>query len=117
MFKTKCNDFLEAISQMRESAIEKDVQEALKNEHEPYVDELIKTKQLLILEETEKVEDKIRQLREGLAETIASYEEKTRKAIEDDKANVMQRAKARASESYDSFILGVSKLVDDTKIN
>ena len=117
MFKTKCNDFLDAISQMREAAIEKNVQEALQNEHQPYVEELIKTKQLLIKEETEKVEEEIKKLREGLNVKVASYEEKTSNAIEEDKIKVSQRARENACANYDKFILGVSKLVDETKIN
>lgn len=116
MFKTKCNDFLDAISQMREVAIEKNVQEALQKEHQPYVDELIKTKQLLIKEETDKVEEQIKKLREDLVVKINSYEEKTSVAIENDKVKVCQRAREIACANYDKFILGVSKLVDETEI-
>ena len=116
MFRTKCNDFLDAISQMREEAIEKNVQEALRECHLPYVEELIKTKELLIVEETEKVEKQIEELRNNLKAKIASYEEKTCKAIEEDKEKVARVARENACANYDKFILDVSRLVDETQI-
>lgn len=117
MFKTKCNDFLDSISKMREEAIEKKVQDALQKEHQPYVEELVKTKQLLISEETEKVEEEVKKLRENLKAKVESYEEKTNKAIAADKEKVTKKARELACENYDKFILGVSRLVDETQIN
>lgn len=117
MFKTKCNNFLDSISKMREEAIEKKVQETLQKEHQPYVEELIKTKQILIEEETQKVEEEIEKLRKSLSAKVASYEERTNRAIEEDKEKVTKKARDLACESYDKFILGVSRLVDETQIN
>lgn len=116
MFKTKCNDFLDSISKMREEAIEKNVQNALQKEHKPYVDELIKTKDLLIVEETEKVEKEIEELRKALKAKIVFFEERTNKAIAEDKEKVSKQAREAACKHYDKFILDVSRLVDETQI-
>lgn len=117
MFKTKCNDFLDSISKMRNDAIEKSVQETLQKEHVPYVAELTKTKETLIAEETEKTEQRISSLREELAQKINSFEEKAKVAIQENKKKVENHAREEASKSYDKFILGVSQLVDEAKIN
>ena len=117
MFKTKCTDFLETISKMREAAVEKSVHEALVNEHQPYVAELTKAQQILVIEETQKTEEEIKKLREALAVKVATYEQRTQEAIADDKARVERTARNAASAKYDEFILGVSKLVDETEIN
>ena len=117
MFKTKCNDFLDAISQMRETAIEKSVQEALQNEHQPYVAELTKAQQILVIEETQRVEDEIKRLRENLATKIATFEQSTKDAIAEDRVRVERTARNAACAKYDEFILGVSRLVDETEIN
>lgn len=117
MFKEKCTNFLDDISKMRESALEKSVQEALQKDHQPYVEELIKTKNALIAEENEKLEAKIKQLREEYDAKVVSYEETTEKAIEEDKLRVEAAAIKTAAEKYDKFILGVSLLIDETKID
>ena len=117
MFKTKCNDFLDAISKMREEAIEKSVKEAIETEHQPYVAELTKAKQLLVVEETRKTEEEIKKLQDNLKVKLAAYEQTTQEAIAEDKIKVEKNARKVASAKYDEFILGVSKLVDETQIN
>lgn len=117
MFKTKCITFLDSISEMRNIAIEKKVQEALQTEHQPYVDELQKTKETIIAEESKKAEEAINAIRNELAKKIEGYEEKARVAIQEDKERVEEKARLLACNQYDNFILGVSKLVDETKLN
>lgn len=117
MFKEKCINFLDGISEMRNVAIEKKVQQALQTEHQPYVEELQKAKQAVIAEETEVAEAKIKAIREELAKKVGSYEEKARMAIKKDKERVEKSAREKACEQYDSFILSVSRLVDKTQLD
>lgn len=117
MFKEKCTEFLDSITQMRETEIERNIQDALQKEHIPYVDELNKTKKLLIEEETQKAEEEIKRIRERLLAKVEAYEAKAKTAIQEDKEKVIQKAKRKAKEKYDNFILGVSRLVDETEKN
>lgn len=117
MFKTKCITFLDGISEMRNQAIEKKVQEALETEHKPYVEELQKAKEAVIAEDTRKAEAMIKAIREELNAKVHAHEEKARLAIQKDKERVETKARESACAQYDNFILSVSRLVDKTQLN
>lgn len=117
MFKSECTAFLDVLTLKRKEAIEKSVKEELQKRHDPFVEELQKTKKNLIEEETAKTEAEIEKLRLKLQQKIDVWEEKANKAIMEDKAKVEIEARNKIREQYDSFILNVCRLVDETKIN
>lgn len=115
-FRNECNRFLDTISSMRSSAINKAVDEAIANEHEPYVVEMSNACDALIAEETQKTADIIRNLQADLERKVEHYKTQKDNAIADHKVRVVATASEKAKVEYDTFILGVSKLIDETKI-
>lgn len=116
MFKQTCTNFLNNITALRSSAVNKAVTEAIQNEHEPYEKDLIATRDALIVEERTKTAELIRTLQADLERKIQGYTEDTSKAIENNKNRVIATATVKAKAAYDAFILDVSKLVDNSKI-
>lgn len=117
MFKQKCNDFLDAITSLRTTAINEAVNKALATTHAKYVEELTSAKNSYIAEEREKTQAKILALQAELDRKVVSCTKETEMAITTHKEKIVEDAKVKASAEYDNFILGVSKLVDSTHIN
>lgn len=117
MFKNECNKFLDTITAMRSTAVNQAIEEAIKNEHTPYAEQMIAARNAVIEEEKQKTAELIKTLQADLERKINSYTEETDKAIADNKKRVSEVAEAKAKVAYDNFILGVGKLVDETKIN
>lgn len=116
MFKQKCDEFLGTITNLRTVAINQAVNEAIRLEHTPYEVELLATRDAVIAEEKNKVAEQIRALQADLERKINAYTNETSVAIEANRKRVADAAEVKAKASYDTFILGVSKLVDDAKI-
>ncbi len=116
MFKNTCDSFLGNILAMREKAIADAAQKAIVEEHQPYAEQLIATKNELIAKEREKAEEQIALIRAELQRKIDYLNAETESAIAKNKVSVVAVAEANAKAAYDSFILGVGKLVDETNI-
>lgn len=117
MFNKECNNFLDTITNIRNTAITQAVNDAIAREHTPYATKLLSTRDLVIAEERKKTEEMIESLKLSLANTIAKITTETETAVSQHKANVTAKATQAARASYDTFILGVSKLVDETNNN
>ncbi len=117
LFKSECNKFLDTITAMRSTAITTAIEEAIKNEHVPYAEQMVVARNAVIEEEKQKTAELIKTLQADLERKINSYTEETDKAIADNKKRVSDVAEAKAKAAYDGFILGVGKLVDETKID
>lgn len=116
VFKDECTRFLDNIVSLRSTAINNAVNDALAKEHTPYERELIARRDALITERRVKLAEIIRTMQADLEKEIAGYNEETSKAIEEDKNRIIAEATKKASAQYDNFILGVGKLVDETKL-
>lgn len=116
-FKTKCDSFLQEVTQMREMAIQQSVDIALQTQHEPYKTQLKRTCDDYVASENQAFEKMVESLRQERDNRINAKVTSTENAIAEHKASVTERAKASAKTEYDNFILGVSALVDKTKIN
>lgn len=117
MFKQECTKFLDTITAMRTSAISQAVAEAVRVEHIPYVEQVTAARNAVIAEETRKTEERIRALQEDLKLKTNAYTAETERAIADHRQRVTNTATEKAKAAYDGFILGVGKLVDETKID
>lgn len=116
MFKTECTRFLDNVTALRSSAVNKAVAEAIQNEHNPHERDLITARDAVIVEKRKKVAEQIRILQENLEREVNTITVETGKAIADHKERIVSKATAKAQADYDTFILGVSKLVDATNL-
>lgn len=116
-FKAKCDNFLQDVTQMRASAISQAVDLALQTQHEPYKTQLVKTRDEFVAAENQAFEKMVASLKEEHDKRVNEKMYATETAISEHKATVTARAEASAKAEYDNFILGVSALVDKTKIN
>ena len=116
-FKTKCDAFLQDVTQMRASAISQAVDLALQTQHEPYKAQLTKQRDEYVLAENQAFEKMVASLRQEHDKRVNAKTVATETAISEHKASVTAKAEASAKAEYDNFILGVSALVDKTKIN
>jgi len=117
MFKNTCENFMDSIVAMRAKAISDATAKALIEIHQPYAEQLIAKKNDIIASERQKVEDQISLLRAELERKVAYYNADTDSAIEKNKVSVIASAEANAKAKYDTFILGVGKLVDETNLD
>jgi hypothetical protein len=116
-FKTKCDAFLQDVTQMRTSAISQAVALALQTQHEPYKAQLVKERDEFVRTENQAFEKMVASLKEEHDKRVTEKTIATETAISEHKTSVTARAEASAKAEYDNFILGVSALVDKTKIN
>lgn len=116
-FKTKCDAFLQDVSQMRASAISQAVDLAIQTHHEPYKAQLIKARDEFVVAENQAFEKMVEALKKEHDERVSTKIATTESAIAEHKKTVTVKAEASAKAEYDNFILGVSALVDKTKIN
>lgn len=116
MFKTKCDEFLSSISSMRSSAISTAVNEALCKIHNPYVAEVNQTTNDLVEEEKKKTGQIIAKLQAELENKINMYRTDANNAIKQHREKISLEAETKAKANYDTFILGVSQLIDKTNI-
>lgn len=116
MFKQTCTNFLNNITALRSTAIDKAVNEAVSRDHIPYEKELIEVRDVVILEKRTKTAEMIKALQADLEREVNDINSQTSKAIHDHKERIVAAATAKAKAEYDTFILDVSKLVDKTNI-
>lgn len=116
MFKTECNRFLDNITSLRSSAVNKAVTDALEKEQKPYEQEVIAVRDALIVEERAKTAELIKTLQADLERKVKEYTDDANKSIVTHKERVVETATVKAKAEYDNFILEVSKLVDKTNI-
>lgn len=117
MFKQECNKFLDNITAMRAAAITQAVTAALAREHTPYANEMAAARDAVIAEERQKTAELIKTLQADLERKVNDYMEETSKKIAENKERVSKVAEVKAKAVYDTFILGVGKLVDEAKID
>lgn len=116
MFKTECTRFLDSITALRTSAVNKAVTEALTNEHNPYERDMVAARDAVIVEKRKRVAEQIRVLQANLEREVETITVETSNAITDHKERVVANATKKAQAQYDNFILDVSKLVDATNL-
>jgi hypothetical protein len=116
-FKTKCDSFLQDVTQMRASAVSQAVEVALQTQHEPYKSELVRARDEFIASENQAYEKMVESLKQERDKRIQAKATTTETAIAEHKSSVTAKAEASAKAKYDNFILGVSALVDKTEIN
>lgn len=116
MFRQKCDEFLSSLTSMRSAAIQKAVSEAINTVHTPYVEKVNAETRALIDAERKKTEELIANIRKESDAQIEKYSSDTKIAIEKHREMVSEEASTTAKANYDTFILGVSKLIDETNI-
>jgi hypothetical protein len=116
-FKTTCGDFLAEVKQMRDSAIAQAVQSALQTEHEPYKAQLVKARDEFVVAEKQACEKLVEQIKAECEKKCQAKISATETAIAENRTSVTATAEASAKTEYNNFILGVAKLIDETKIN
>ena len=116
MFKQKCDEFLTSITTLRSTAINQAVAEAIRLEHTPFEVELLARRDAVIAELKAKTAEEIRILQERLESNINAFTTETSAKLENHRKLIADAAEEKAKASYDTFILGVSKLVDDAQI-
>lgn len=116
MFRQKCEEFLSSLTSMRTAAIQKAVAEAVNTVHIPFVEKVTEETRVLIDEERKKTEELIANLKKESEARISKYNSDTKQAIDKHKVMVSEEATKTAKANYDTFILGVSQLIDKTNI-
>lgn len=116
VFRDECTRFLDNITALRSTAINTAVNNAIQTEHIPYERDIIAKRDALIAEKRTKLAELIRSLQADLDREIAGYNEETSNTIAEHKNKVVTEATEKAKVHYDNFILGVGKLVDETKL-
>lgn len=116
VFKNECSKFLDTVTTLRKATIERETQKAIELKHDPYKNEMERVRDEVIAQENAEAERQIRAIQERRDSKIQTYRIETAKAVETHRTNLIAETTARVSKDYDNFILGVSKLVDDTNI-
>ena len=117
LFKSECDKFLENIAAMRSSAIANAVNEALQKQHAPYESRVRAACNAVIEEEKTSTAELIKVLQADLERKIQDHIEQMNQSIAKNKSEVIKTAEIKAKTAYDTFILGVGKLVDETNID
>lgn len=117
VFKNECSRFLDTITNLRNATIDRGVQKAIELKHAPYKLEMEEARDKMIAQAKNEAEQEILAIQEKRDQKIATYRSETELAIKTHLDNVINTASAEVKEHYDNFILGVSKLVDNTNIN
>lgn len=116
MFKQTCTNFLDNITALRSTAINKAVTEAINREHLPFERKLTDYSEALILEKRNNTAEKIKALQADLEREVNEIKLETSNKVNEHRERVVTAATAKAKAEYDTFILDVSKLVDNTNI-
>lgn len=115
--KTKCDEFLQSVKAMRDSAIAQAVQIELQAKHEPYKAQKISARDMEIANKEQSFNAVIAQLKKEHEAEIAICKAEYEKAIQSHRDEVARTAEANAKGEYDKFILGVSAVAYDIKVN
>ena len=115
-FRNECTRFLDTITTLRHATVEREVQKELELRHTPYKKEMQDARDEIIAREFAETEKQILLLQQKRDLKVAAYREETEKAIEARKVEIVAEVTEKVSKSYDSFILNVSSLVDNTNI-
>lgn len=117
VFKNECSRFLDTITNLRNATIDRGVQKAIELKHAPYKLEMEEARDKMIAQAKNEAEQEILAIQEKRDQKIATYRSETELAIKTHRENVINAASEQVKNNYDNFILGVSKLVDNTNIN
>lgn len=115
--KVKVDEFLQTVTVMRKTAIDEAVQQALQTEHEPYRVQIINARDKALATEEQQFQKLIEQLTKEHSDKVATIKSDFDNAVEAHKASVARTAEESAKAEYDKFILQVSAIADDIKIN
>lgn len=115
--KVKVDEFLQAVTVMRKTAIDEAVQQALQTNHEPYKAQLITARDKALATEEQEFQKTIEQLTNEHNARMNTIKGDFDNAIDAHKASVAHTAEESAKVEYDKFILQVSAIADDIKIN
>lgn len=117
VFKNECSRFLDSLTNLRKATIDREVQKAIELKHAPYKFEMECVRDKVIAQAKEEADKEILAIQAKRDQKIQKYRTETELAIEAHKTSVVNTATEQVKASYDNFILGVSKLVDNTNIN
>lgn len=115
-FKTECNAFLDKMVDMRNALTAQAVNEAIAQDHVPYVAELNAQKEMLIEEAKADYERNVAALAAVLQSKINQFTSETETAIAAHKAKITLATENAMRARFDAFILGTSELVDKSGI-
>jgi DNA relaxase NicK len=116
-FKNKCDEFLQSVTAMRENAIAETVRRELELKHEPYKAQMAKQRDDAVNAHNQEFNQIIEQLKKEHEAKVQSCIAYYNTAVAEHHTNVTNAAKNKAKEEYDKFILQMSALVDNTKID
>jgi hypothetical protein len=115
--KVKVDEFLQSVTIMRKTAIDEAVQQALQTKHEPYKAQMVATRDKALVAEEQEFRRVIEQITAEHNNKVSTIKADFDGAIASHKASVAQLAEESAKGEYDKFILQVSAIADDIKIN
>lgn len=115
--KTKCDEFLQSIKAMRDNAIAQSVQREIQTKHEPYKAQMISARDMEIANKEQTFNAVIEKLKKEHEAEITICRANFEKAIQSHRDEIARVAEANAKGEYDKFILGVSAVADDIKVN
>ena len=115
--KVKVDEFLQTVTVMRKTALDEAVQQALQTKHEPYKAQLITARDKALATEEQEFQKIIEQLTYEHNARMTTIRGDFDNAIDVHRANVAHTAEESAKVEYDKFILQVSAIADDIKIN
>lgn len=115
--KVKVDEFLQSVTILRKTAIDEAVQQALQTKHEPYKAQMIATRDKALVAEEQEFQQVIEQITREHNVRVQTIKGDFDSAIANHKASVAQTAEDSAKVEYDKFILQVSAIADDIKIN
>lgn len=117
VFKNECTKFLDILTNLRKATIDREVQNAIELKHVPYKLDMESQRDKVIAQARDEADKEILAIQAKREQKIQKYRAETELAIAAHKENVIIAATEEVRKNYDNFILGVSKLVDNTNIN
>lgn len=117
VFKNECTKFLDALTNLRKATIDREVQKAIELKHSPYKLDMESQRDKVIAQARDDAEKEILAIQTKRDQKIQRYRAETEVAIATHKESVINNATEEVRKNYDNFILGVSKLVDNTNIS
>jgi hypothetical protein len=115
--KVKVDEFLNSVTIMRKTAIEEAVQQALQTKHEPYRVQMIAARDNVLTAEEQEFRKVIERLTAEHNARVSTIKADFDADIAKHRTAVAQEAEDGAKGEYDKFILQVSAIADDIKIN
>lgn len=115
--KTKCDEFLQSVTIMRQAAINEAVQREIQTQHEPYKAQMISARDKALANEEQSFTALVNQITAEHNAKVQTCKADFEKAIQAHRDEVARNAEQSAKVEYDKFILAVSAVADEIKVN